>query len=45
MEMPETSAKSGKKWRAHFSPDLPGEWTYNTTFCGKDVALMPTNKF
>lgn len=42
----ETSAKSGKKWRAHFSPDLPGEWTYNTTFLtGNDVALMPTNKF
>lgn len=42
----ETSAKSGKKWRAHFSPDLPGEWTYKTTFLsGKDVALMPTNKF
>lgn len=42
----ETSAKSGTKWRAHFSPDQPGEWTYNTTFLtGTDVALMPPNKF
>jgi hypothetical protein len=42
----ETSAKSGTKWRAHFSPDKPGEWTYSTTFLtGEDVALMPTNKF
>lgn len=42
----ESSAKSGIKWRAHFSPDQPGEWTYNTTFLtGKDVALMPTGKF
>ena len=42
----ETSAKSGTKWRAHFSPDLPGEWTYHTTFLtGKDVALQPTETF
>ena len=42
----ETSAKSGTKWRAHFSPDEPGEWTYSTTFLtGDDVALLPTSKF
>lgn len=42
----ETSAKSGTKWRAHFSPDKSGEWTYHTTFLsGKDVALMPVGKF
>lgn len=42
----ETSAKSGTKWRAHFSPDLPGEWTYHTTMLsGKDVALLSTDRF
>lgn len=42
----ESSAKSGTKWRAHFSPDLPGEWTYQTTFLtGTDVALMSTETF
>lgn len=42
----ETSAKSGTKWRAHFSPDLSGEWTYHTTFLhGTDVALLPTHEF
>lgn len=42
----ESSATSGTKWRAHFSPDLPGEWTYHTTFLtGKDVALQPTETF
>lgn len=38
----ESSAKSGTKWRAHFSPDKPGEWSYNATFlAGKDVAFLP----
>ncbi len=42
----ETSAKSGNQWRAHFSPDLPGEWTYTTTFLsGKDIALHPPSHF
>ena len=42
----ETSAQAGTKWRAHFSPDLPGEWTYHTTFLtGKDVALLTTGTF
>ena len=42
----ESSATSGTKWRAHFSPDLPGEWTYHTTFLtGKDVALQTTETF
>lgn len=41
----ETSAKSGTKWRAHLSPDKPGEWTYQTHFhTGKDVALHPVEK-
>lgn len=41
-----TSAQSGTKWRAHFSPDLPGKWTYHTTFLtGKDVTLLPTGSF
>ncbi len=42
----ETSAKSGTKWRAHFSPDTPGKWTYNTVFLtGEDVALLPISTF
>ena len=27
-----TSASSGNSWRAHFSPDLTGEWTYRVDF-------------
>lgn len=27
-----TSAQSGTKWRAHLSPDLPGEWNYVVSF-------------
>ncbi|MGM0532223.1 MAG: DUF5060 domain-containing protein [Bacteroidota bacterium] len=41
----ETSAKSGNKWRVHFTPDRTGEWTYIASFRrGKDVAvsLSPT---
>ncbi len=42
----ESSAKSGHKWRAHFSPDKAGEWTFQTTFLtGKDIALLPTRQF
>ena len=36
----ETGATSGNKWRAHFIPPLPGNWTYRTSFRqGTDVAL------
>ena len=36
----ETSAASGTKWRAHLSPDEPGEWTYRIEFTtGSQVAL------
>jgi hypothetical protein len=28
----ETSARSGTKWRAHLSPDKPGQWTYAVSF-------------
>jgi len=34
-----TSAESGNKWRAHLSPDKPGQWTYEVSFVqGKGVA-------
>ncbi|WP_145370715.1 DUF5060 domain-containing protein [Maioricimonas rarisocia] len=36
----ETSATEGNKWRAHLSPDKPGEWTYRVSFVkGRQVAL------
>lgn len=36
----ETSAKSGNKWRAHFSPPKPGTWTYRVSLRqGKDLAV------
>lgn len=42
----ETSAKSGTKWRAHLSPDKPGNWNYLTHFHSeKDVALLPASEF
>ena len=28
----ESSAQSGTKWRAHLSPDKPGQWTYTVSF-------------
>ena len=35
-----TSAESGTKWRVHFAPDAPGDWTYQVYFySGTDVAL------
>ncbi|MEX2261712.1 MAG: DUF5060 domain-containing protein [Bryobacteraceae bacterium] len=36
----ETSATSGNKWRAHFTPDEEGRWSYRASFrTGEDVAL------
>jgi len=36
----ESSAKSGGVWRAYFTPDKPGAWTYAARFRqGKDVTL------
>ena len=36
----ESSAQSGTVWKAHFAPDLPGEWRYTITFRkGKNSAF------
>jgi hypothetical protein len=36
----ETSAEAGTIWRAHFTPNRTGRWTYKTSFVrGKDVAV------
>jgi hypothetical protein len=36
----ETGAERGNKWRVHFVPDLPGDWSYRVSIRhGKDVAL------
>ncbi len=36
----ETSAKSGNKWRAYFTPDQPGDWRFAASFrSGADVAM------
>jgi len=41
----ETSATSGNKWRAHLSPDKPGEWTYKVHFVqGKNAAVEDNAK-
>lgn len=38
----ETSARAGKVWRAHLSPDQVGTWTYTVHMRqGPDVALSP----
>lgn len=35
-----TSAESGRKWRAHLSPDKPGRWSYTVSFLkGVNVAV------
>ncbi len=40
-----SSATSGKIWRAHLSPDKPGEWRYTIEFRkGKDAAVDPDAK-
>ncbi|MEQ9287454.1 MAG: DUF5060 domain-containing protein [Cyclobacteriaceae bacterium] len=37
----ETSADRGTKWKAHFSPDKTGKWTYQVSFeRGENVAIM-----
>jgi hypothetical protein len=36
----ETGATAGNKWRVHFAPDAPGEWSYTASFrTGTDVAV------
>ena len=36
----ESGADAGNKWRVHFIPDAPGEWTYRASFrSGKGVAV------
>jgi len=36
----QTSATSGNKWRAHFSPDATGKWNYLAEiYSGKNVAI------
>ena len=36
-----SSAKSGVKWRAHLSPDLPGTWNYTVSFrTGRHAAFQ-----
>ena len=36
----ETSATSGNKWRAHFSPDKTGRWNWRVGFvAGKGIAI------
>ncbi|MGH9338089.1 MAG: PQQ-binding-like beta-propeller repeat protein [Acidobacteriota bacterium] len=38
----ETGADSGNKWRAHFTPDRPGNWSYQVSFrTGADMAVDP----
>ena len=36
----ETSARSGDKWRVHFSPPAEGSWTYTASFLkGRNIAI------
>jgi hypothetical protein len=36
----ESSARTGNKWRVHFTPDETGRWTYTASFrTGPDIAL------
>ena len=40
-----TSAREGNRWRAHLSPDKPGEWRYTVSFVkGKGVAVGGTGE-
>lgn len=36
----ETSARSGTKWRVHFSPEAAGDWTYSISFLTAKMILM-----
>ncbi|MEX0331357.1 MAG: DUF5060 domain-containing protein [Puniceicoccaceae bacterium] len=36
----ETSATEGNIWRAHLSPDVPGEWTYTIRFASGPMAAV-----
>ena len=38
----QTSASEGNQWRAHFSPDRPGSWTYAITFVQRPGAALLT---
>lgn len=39
-----TSAKSGNKWRVHFSPDRTGEWSWSAHFrAGNDLAMAASS--
>ena len=41
----ESSAQSGTMWRAHFTPDRPGKWTYILKLeRGADIAIDPEAK-
>ncbi len=36
----ETSAKTGRQWRVHFTPDKQGEWQFTASFrSGRDLAM------
>lgn len=38
-----SSANSGNRWRAHFSPDRVGKWTFTVSFLrGKSAAIDPS---
>lgn len=39
----ESSAESGTKWRAHFSPDRPGQWTYEVSLVTGKLAALDRN--
>lgn len=48
----QTSAASGTQWRAHLSPDLPGEWTYQIHFheganaaVDEEAKVQPVNPY
>jgi hypothetical protein len=38
-----TSAKSGIKYRAHFAPNKPGDWSWETVFLSGDYAAVDSH--
>ena len=40
----ETSATSGRCWRAHFMPDAPGKWTFRASFRRGDKIAVSDHK-